>query len=587
MFSRRVIPCLAAVWAISACASEPTAPTVVDPAQDVAFAGSCQANPAQIESLIRTVFSNGGPNVNSALSKWKNVTKQVDKKGNKLPQAQKHALNLIDFILKKRAQGQVITDDATLTNLVNQILCFVGLGGIEDPDDTWVVNPGDPVQTFVTVDEQSGIQFPSDAVSELTLVTAVRSNPAALVTNLDKYPFVYDWKLVPAQTLQNGAVATVGICPDPASFADVPASELQDLLDRLVLGHQRSATAFEVLERVPVPAAMTLQCADIPDQPSASRGLFRDLTDRVVDWILPQPVMAAAVRLPTGGVGGSTSEFSPLGPVDPKLRGGGVGGSTSEFTRMDVASAGMAPGAYAGTVGTQRTSGLLPTITITTRRGTVIPGVGVTWTAEPPATQTPAGNASVCGANTVTNAQGVASVTCLDFGTTVNLAVAYTKVRATFTAPAGLEAAGATVITFEPPFQTWLAESYGATDLVFTSPPAGRTFAAGNPYQSGESIPVRIEIRSSLGDIVPIASNSVNISLRTSGGGSASFAPGSVTTRNATAGVVDFLVAANPGPGNTFVIEGRASLAGGVVERASNVFSVDGSGGPASSAVRP
>lgn len=588
MFSRRLIPCLLAVWAISACSSEPTAPSVADPSQDIAFAATCQSNPAQIESLIRVVFATGGPNVNSALAKWKNVMKQVDKKGKKLPTAQKHALGLIDFILKKRAQGQIVTDDATLTNLINQILCFVGLGGIQDPDDTWVVNPGDPVQTFVTVDEQSGIQFPSNAVSELTLVTAVRSNPAALVTNLDKYPFVYDWKLVPAQTLQNGAVATVGICPDPASFADVPASELQELVDRLVLGHQRSATAFEVLARVPIPTAMNLQCDDIPEQTAASRGLFRGITDRVIDWILPQPMMAAAVRLAGGGVGGSTSEFSPLGPVDPQLRGGGVGGSTSEFSRLDVASASMAPGAYSGTVGTQRTTGLLPTVTITTRRGTAIPGVGVTWSTSAPATQTPAGNASVCGATALTNAQGTASLSCLDFGTTVNLAVAYTKLRATFTAPSGLEAAGAPVIVFEPPFQTWLVESYGAANLVFTSPPAGRTFAAGNPYFSGELIPVRIEVRSSLGDVVPIATNSVTIVLKTSSGGSASFATGSVTTKSATAGVAIFSVAANPGAGNTFRIEGRASLAGGVVESLSNLFSVDGNGGgPAESVSRP
>ncbi|MEO5824775.1 MAG: hypothetical protein ABIR59_02725, partial [Gemmatimonadales bacterium] len=390
MFSRRLlIPCLLAVWAVSACSSEPTSPSLADPAETVASAVTCQADPVQIEALIRTVFATG-PNASSALGKWTNVIKQIDRKNN-LPLAQSKVLELIDFMLKKRAQGQVIIDDPTLTNLINQLLCYVGLGGVQNVDDTWIVNPTDGVVTFVTVDGQSGIQFPSNAVAALTIVTAVRSNVGALVTNLDKYPYVYDWSLAPSATLLNGAKATVGVCPDPASFADVPLGERQAVLDRLVLGHQRSATAFEVLQRVTIPQAMTLRCGDISDVAAASRGLLGDLAARVVDWILPQPAMASAFRIAGGGVGGSTSEFSPFGPVDPVLRGGGVGGSTSEFSRLDVASVSIVPGSYTGTVATRRTSGDLPTVTVKTRRGTAIPGVGVAWTTNAPTNYTPPG----------------------------------------------------------------------------------------------------------------------------------------------------------------------------------------------------
>ncbi len=590
MFSRRpLIPCLLAVWAVSACSSEPTTPSLADPAQTVASVATCQADPVQIEALIRTVFATG-PNANSALGKWTNVIKQIDRKNN-LPVAQNKVLDLIDFILKKRAQGQVIIDDATLTNLINQLLCYVGLGGIQDPDDTWIVNPNNPVQTFVTVDGQSGIQFPSNAVAALTIVTAVRSNTEALVTNLDRYPFVYDWNLEPSAVLLNGAKATVGVCPDPASFTDVPLADRQAVLNRLVLGHQRSATAFEVLQRVTIPEAMTLRCGDISGVAAASRGLVGDLAARVVDWILPQPAMASAVRIAGGGVGGSTSEFSPFGPVDPQLLGGGVGGSTSEFSRLDVASVAVVPGPYAGTVGTQRTSGLLPTITITTRRGTAIQGVGVTWTTGAPATQTPAGNASLCGANTVTNAQGKASVTCLNFGTTVNLAVAYTKVRATFTAPAGLEAAGASVITFDPAYLNWLVESYGATTLVFTSPPAGRTIANNNPYVEPESVPVRIEIRSDLGDVVTIADNTVTIALEATNvpSGTANFTAGTVTSTSAIAGIATFSAGVSPTVGHTYTISGAATLSGASATALSNPFNVvpSSSGPPAASVLRP
>jgi hypothetical protein len=356
MIGRRLALCCIVATLAGACAPDsPIAP--VDRSAAVSSLTACTADPAAIVAMINSAFT-GSVNRNAALGKWNLIERKADKP-TQIASAQKQVLDLIDFIVKKRAQGGLVADDALIADLINQLLCFVGLPTIPtDLDNVWVVNVGDPLTTFVTVDRKSGIQFPSNAVTQQTIVTATLSDESALVTELDKYPFVYDWTLIPSQTLQNGAVATVGVCPNPASFSDVPTGELQDLLDRLVLGHQQSPTAFEVLARVPIPVEMTLDCGDIPDQTASSNAVSRMLR-HAADWFLPTPAMAAA-RLSIGGVGGNTSEFSPLGPVDPVLRVGGVGGNTSEFSRMDVPAMASVSTPFAGTVGTERTSGALP-----------------------------------------------------------------------------------------------------------------------------------------------------------------------------------------------------------------------------------
>ena len=549
----------------AACSTEPATSSLDQPTSVASVTTACTADPAQIEALIVQVFANGSLNKSSALGKWANVEKKVDKNATQLRIAQQRVVDLIDFIKKKRAQGQVVATDAVIASLFEQLLCFVGLGtDVETPDNVWIVHPGDPKVTFVTVDGKSGIQFPGNAVTENTVVTATPANSNALITRLDKYPLVYDWSLVPSQTLLSGTEATVGVCPDPAAFNDVPSGELQAVVDRLVLGHQKSATAFEVLQRVPIPAEMVLTCGDLSGI-AQSNNIVSRLLAHAADFILPKPLMAR--RAPLGGVGGNTSEFSPFGPVDPVLRVGGVGGNTSEFSRMNLAAV-SAP--IAGTVGTQRTTGL-PSVYVNTRRGTPIPDVGVAFAAQAPATQTPVGNASICGADTKTDANGYAAMTCLNFGTTVNYAIAYTKLRATFTVPAelaGLDDAGLPVVVFTPSFQTWLVESYGPAALVMTSPPANRTVAAGNPYFTNSSIPVIVEIRSALGEVVPIATNTVDIFVNKH-----SFSSATVRRRNAVNGIATFS-AVLPTPATGYKIVAEAALPGVAGRTESNIFDV-------------
>ena len=328
------------------------------------------------------------------------------------------------------------------------------------------------------------------------------------------------------------------MCPDPAALARVPAAELDALLERLVLGHQASPTSFEVLARVPLPAEMQLKCPT-----TATAGLHASLGQRLLNtlasFVLPARANAANRRRFTGGVGGSTSEFSPFGPVDPQLYAtGGVGGSTSEFVRTGGASL-MEPATIDGTVGTIRTGASLPAVTVKTYLGTPIPGIQVQFATVPAFGHTPAGNASVCGAESATDVHGSAALTCLNFGNTVQYKTAYTKLAANFYLPpayAGFDAQGLPVVTITPVPQSWLVVTHGPSTLAITQPGAGRTVAAGNPFKADGTVPVRVEIRSDLGDVITSATNQVTLSLNQN-----AFAGGGTTvTANAVGGAATF-----------------------------------------------
>lgn len=537
---------------------------------------TCALSAAEVRSLMIVVFS-GTPDENSVTGKW-DVIVQKYTSGNagEIQDAKEKTFQLVEFILRKRAQKGLnpnVTDEQ-FAFLLEQIYCNIGeFIDIGDPDDVWLVPVGNTLTTFVTEDKLSGIQFQSNAVSVNTIVTAVRRDEAALQTLLDKYPFVYDWSLAPSQVLLTPA--TVGVCPDPGLIEAAPEPNKQALLDRLVLGHQNATNGFDVLARVPIPTAMVLDCGEINDgTTTASTG--RRILEFLGELFLPAEVQAARVLLRTGGIGGSTSEFSSFGPVDSKLNlTGGVGGSTSEFSRADallVASLSEDPTTIDGTVGTQRDDALLPFITVATDRGTVIPGIGTLFTTGAPATTTPIGNATVCGSNSQTDVTGTSRVTCLDFGTTTQFATAFTKLSVALTLPDGLDAVdgeGDPVVQFAPATSNWLIASYGPSQLVFTAPPAGRTVALGAPYSADESIPATVEIRSSLGVKVPIATNNVTIAPN-----KATFQGGAATmTTAAVAGVAAFstrITTADLG----YQFSASATLAGTARTATSNSFDV-------------
>ena len=420
--------------------------------------------------------------------------------------------NLVDFTFSKLGKQPSTISSTDFASLLNQLFCFVGLdAGITDPGDSRIVHVGDPMVTFVTDNQLSGIQFPSNAVTENTIVTAKQTNTTALFTLLDKYPFVYDWSLSPAQTLTAGTEAIVGVCPDVSQFPTDPA-EANGLLGRLVLGHQHGSDSagFALLPPVPIPPEMVLSCGAIPDA-TASASWGSRLIHSLASIVLPREAHASVMRSFVGGVGGSTSEFSSFGTVDPTLRTGGVGGSTSEFLRLAPAVMAGSDTTIDGTVGSTTTSDPLPSVTIRTYQGTVIPGVGVNFTAGAPATATPVGDASVwvrhqyrqhrhCrgqlhrlrhhGAVRDRIHQGLGGLhAATGAGRHPRRRHPDRVVRA-----GQAELAGG-----EPP---------APSALAFTAPPTGQT------YSADDSIPARVEdAESRLGDVVTLATDTVTLTL--------------------------------------------------------------------------
>ena len=533
------LPLVALAVFIAACGDAVTLPSAPKGVGRPANLMACTADPVEMRSLLVQGFAQATDG-----SFWLAKLDTVLAVGGADPgAAQQAAVALSDVILLRNRLNSLAISPTQVSSLVNQITCYAGLGAtVSDPNNSWVIHVSDPVATFVTTDVKSGIQFPSNAVTQNTLVTATRVPTNSLLTLLDNYAIVYEFNLVPAQTLRPGTKATIAVCPDPAALARVPTSELNALLARLVLGHQQDAGGFEVLARVPLPPALAIEC---PADPPA--GLHASWSQRLfntfADALLPQRAYAALRGGFVGGVGGSTSEFSPFGPVDPQLYAtGGVGGSTSEFVRTGPPTASFLTSGTPtidGTVGTTRTGAGLPNVSVTTFLGTPIPGVSVSFGTGAPNGYSPVGNASVCGANTTTGADGVARVTCLYFGTTVQYQTAYTALTATFGLPtdlAGTDASGGPIVTITPPVQSWLLASYGPNALVFRQLPAPQSSVLPTSYTTSDLVKVRIEIQSALGEIVPLATNAVTITLNKN-----TFLDGSPSaTTNAVQGVATF-----------------------------------------------
>lgn len=534
----------------------------------------CTFDTAQIRVLLTHAFS-ASPDQNVVLGKWSHIQYQVNVL-NDLATGRQQTFDLVGFILSTNAQQPLTLTGTELASLLNQLFCFVGINAnIVDPGETWILPVGNGPTTFVTRDGKTGIQFPSNAVPENTVVTVSPGTGADLTTLLDKYPLVFNWKL--SSALNPGKEATVGVCPsiDPLLYQGLSDVEIQALLDRLVLGHQRDVAGFEVLGRTPIPAEMVLTCGAIGSSSASIPATWGGrILNTLANLVLPKQLAAASRAALSGGVGGSTSEFSPFGPVDPLLSAsGGVGGSTSEFIRVGpslLATPSTADVTISGTVGRNMTSAL-PVVTVRTRNGTAIPGVSVDLTTAP-STKAPysaaPGNALVCGVNDViattgtTKADGTAAVTCLNFGTTQQFRTAYTKLTAAFTPPTGLDPA---VIRFVPNDPSWLIASYGASKLRFTNPPAGRTGA--NAYSADATIPATVEIRSDLDEIVPIATNPVTLSLNQN-----SFMGAvSTVTANAVNGIATFSTRITK-PAAGYLFTGSAALSS-----LGTVSSIDGS----------
>lgn len=341
--------------------------------------GTCTTLDALI-AQINVVFGAGSPNANSAIGKINNIQHQIDI-GN-IATAKEHAFALVDFILDKNKTGGLPGTSDQITTLINNVLCFSGLGiVITDPSNTFLVYPSDLPQTLVSSDGNAGTSLPGNPVTEPTLIAfhditgTFPPGGGPLHTKLDQYAgFV---GLTHASENNTGFTqpVIVGVCAVPG----LP----NFLRARLRLGHD-AAAGFEV---TPPADAGFLHCPTglASAQP---KGLLHSLASLV----LPKTLWARQDDTPfSGGVGGTAGEYSNFGPVDPELSfSGGVGGTAGEYIRtlgtMRRSSSGFG-NLLSGSgcdpieapIGTPVDAACLPFVTIKTNLGTVMSGVPVSW----------------------------------------------------------------------------------------------------------------------------------------------------------------------------------------------------------------
>lgn len=302
------------------------------------------------------------------------------------------------------------------------------------PGDLCLVK-GETVCEAVDGDVRSYVYFPPEIYQQLTAVT-IENNPPGLTRlqeQLDEYP-TYVRILTSGITDFTGFTnkPLVVVCFTNATIAGTPAA----VLSRLLLGSLHEGTDFSLL---PKPQGLDLQravdyCGPPPELSilGVSNGtLLGRLTNRLTNLLMPASLHARYQALAFGGVGGSASEFSAFGAVDPGLNAfGGIGGSASEFAPA------LAPGGpaavvvsddgvtFTGLQGEQVTDDdKLPTVRVATPGSqTPIGGVTVTFSLVAASVGSPSAPTFCDGTTTyqtTTDAvTGEARPPCIDFGPT-------------------------------------------------------------------------------------------------------------------------------------------------------------------------
>jgi hypothetical protein len=469
-----------------------------------------------LRAAIGALFANGSPNKSSALGKFDNIQHHITI-GN-IATAKDHTWNLVDFILEKHAQGSLVAPAADVAAVVNELFCFVGITvSIGGPDNSFVVLPTDGPQTLVTNDGFAGTDLPGAVVTEPTLIEITRIDETAfpvgdgpLTTNLDQYPLYYTFLQSNDGNTGFTQSVVVGVCPatgiDPAVLA------------RLRLGHNATA-GFEITP--PAPADFLVCDAAPPLPASMAMRALRWATDLAASVLLPEKLQASAFVV--GGVGGSASDFSPFGPVDPKLTAvGGVGGSASEFAPPAQVTTLCPP--VEAPIGADLPPACRPEVEIVTFLGTKLQSVPVAFTVlsggGQVAEETPTGCLLYGGSAVVPTGTNGKARACWKLGLTPGTNTAEGR-----PGPGGDAVAG---VTFSPPAFVFTATANPPTQLGFLTEPSQAL--VGVPL-----IPVQVAVQDKNGVTVEVSTDAVTMGL-TSG----SFTSGSTTTVNAVAGIATF-----------------------------------------------
>ncbi|MHB1296982.1 MAG: Ig-like domain-containing protein [Gemmatimonadaceae bacterium] len=377
------IVAFSAAAVLAACSDVPSAPESelreIRDSRGAIVAGTCTTL-GDLNAKARVVFSTGSPNVNSVLGKLRSLDQDV--RNGRLGEAAVRAHEIVDFTLKHVQSGKLPASEADVAAFVNAVYCYAGIDiGINQPSNSHLILPSDAPQVIISVDSRAGIAFEANPVSEPTMIEFQQlpdtfSTPGAgpLDTKLDQYA---GFLTITKSSETNAALtkpAVVGICADGV----IP----QEVRDRLRLGHGKS-TGFELA--APADAGF-LDCENLTDPVQVIGTL-----GKLARLLMPKELHArSATYFRGGGIGGTVTEFSPFAPVDPELRsGGGIGGTVTEFIRSPMTGSLRSADALlpfeticttiTATTGTEVEPNCRPFARFTTRLGTVLGGVPVTW----------------------------------------------------------------------------------------------------------------------------------------------------------------------------------------------------------------
>jgi hypothetical protein len=423
---RSWLPLLAAasLGVLAACGdarpTNPVAPELTHPRLTVDLPACQNLTSAEMITLINNVFGAGSPNANAALGKWDNIQKQ--KTSGNTTEVTSKTWNLVDFILVKRAENKLPSNE-DLQELVRELFCYAGIDAGYPGGGGWVLYPGDAPRTVVTDDGQAGMIIPGDPVDQISILS-ITPTSEVLNTKLDKYPVNYQFSKYPDNTFTSAATAAVCATAPPG------------ILDRLVLGHNKSATDFELLPKQP---ADFLSCVAV-----ASNNRTPSLFDKLLAFVAPKVLYAAAFE-GVVGVGGSVFELSPIGPVDPVVN----------VTKNATGSS--AP------IGSLVTPA--PSVTLATPQGTLFQNVPVDFAVT-------SGGGTITPLQAATDLNGVAATTSWRLGLTPGA----NSVSATPTF--GGDAVNG--VQYAPASVSFNATATPPSAIVITSSPAGGSYTAGS-----------------------------------------------------------------------------------------------------------
>ncbi|HKV76036.1 MAG TPA: hypothetical protein VJN95_16080 [Gemmatimonadales bacterium] len=438
----------AALALLAAACSDPagTAPSSSDIRPDAALVPqyACPNDPSVVKQIL-ILFPRGGGL--EATAEIKFLAIRVAVAINKPATAQTLAYNFVAWTLGYYNAGQLTggksaDTQAKLTTLINAAYCAAGLtvptippGSLGSDGAVALVTPTSPTTNVVTPSLTAGIQVPTGAVTQPTIITVTRlPDSQRLLTQLDQYPLYYQFTASPA--LPFGANAVVGVC--------IANSLTPPDLSRLRVAHNvpdPNPTTIEILPLAPVPF---LDCtnASLSLGPNPSLGQFvrwglASVGRKLARLIAPTPLYAS---FGGAGLGGTTRKLSPFGVVD---------------TLLLVTP--VSPTSLTGLASSSVASGDLPAVSVHTPTNVAVTNYPVSF-AVPGGSQ-----GSITGGTATTDATGVARITSWTLGAGLTI----DSVIASVAAPHLNSGVQGSPVTFTDQVISTAAFSYQATNYRY------------------------------------------------------------------------------------------------------------------------